>query len=103
MQLSGISASEIMHKLEGVDKDTCLRVDDLNMKQSESYKVIVTATDEMDNCAVREATFEVDETPPTQGVVGVGNELNDKVCTTVSSKSNQLYIKLFHSMTYKAP
>ena len=92
MQLSGISASEILHKLEDVDKDTCLRVDNLNMKQSESYKVIVTATDEMDNCAVREATFEVDETPPTLGVVGVGNELDDTVCTT---KSNQMFVSKY--------
>ena len=53
------------------------------MKQSKSYRVIVTATDEMDSCTVKSSLFTVDNTPPTPGVVGVGEDLTDKVRTVV--------------------
>ena len=72
--------------MANVDKDTFLRVDDLNMEQSKSYSVVVTATDEMDSCTVMSSLFTVDNTPPTPGVVGVGQNLTDKVRTILVCK-----------------
>ena len=60
-------------------KDTFERVSELPMVQSTSYDIIVVATDEVGACAVGGATFTVDITPPTEGILGVGEYLTDKV------------------------
>ena len=60
-------------------KDTFERVSELPMEHRTSYDIIVAATDEVGACAVGGATFTVEITPPTEGILGVGKDLTDKV------------------------
>ena len=67
----------LSHGISG--KDTFERVSGLPMVHRQSYDIVVMATDEVGACVVGGSTFRVDITPPTQGVLGVGQDLTDKV------------------------
>ena len=74
-----MSGSDIKHKQTDVGYDTGVRVKDLSLEHGKKYQVFVAATDEMDNCEIATGVFTVDATPPNEGTVGVGKDLNDKV------------------------
>ena len=62
-----------------VGKDTFVRIDDLKMAHGDSYFLVIMATDEVGECNTAQSFFTVDVTKPTEGVVGVGRNLTNKV------------------------
>ncbi|XP_070573546.1 uncharacterized protein [Ptychodera flava] len=73
-----------------VGKDTMVEQTGLNLKDKETYTVVVMATDESGHCSLASSDFTVDETPPDAGRLKIGAFEDEEIVRT--ARDDMLFV-----------
>ena len=65
-----------VYPLTGVGLDTFIQLSNLSLDQGGSYTAFVVALDQSGTCAMIGQGFGADMTPPTEGKIGIGPDLD---------------------------